>query len=66
MKPYKWKRDASIGVSGGNKSAAMSMESNAEGPFLRRRLCMPVSVAKLGGHLDVELTKEKVLTFNFP
>ena len=49
MKPYKWKRDASIGVSGGNKSAAMPMESNAEGPFLRRRLCMPVSVAKLGG-----------------
>ena len=33
MKPYKWKRDAPIGVSGGNKSAAMPMESNAEGPL---------------------------------
>ena len=61
MKPYKWKRDASVDVSGGNKSATMPMESNAEGPFIRRRLCMPVSVAKLArGHLDVKLTKEKV------
>jgi len=49
MIPYKWKRDASVGVSDGNKSATMPMESNAEGPFLWRRLCMPVSVAKQEG-----------------
>ena len=66
MKPYKWKRDASIGISGGNKSAAMPMESNAEGPLFTASTVHAGFSGEARGHLDVELTKEKVLTFNFP
>jgi len=65
MKPYKWKRDVSIGVSDGNKSAAMPRVD-------RRRTLFTASAVHAGfsgearEHLDVELTKKKFLKFNFP